>query len=1268
MVQVSQNVAAPVISQKEQRVIELAKKLKDVRARKGSFPIPGRLKQLKDFFQAAYNYFESAAKTAAVVPPASDWLLDNYYILEQALRLIEEDLPVDYYGRLPKTADGRPRIQIISLALGEGAPRLDLEQIRNFIQSFQTVVPLQVGELWALPLLLRLTVLESLADGLAEITKLAWQPVPKPALEKEIQAASDMPEPDADTRVIHSILNLRFIATVEWKDFFEETSVLNQVLSRDPAGVYSESDFETRNLYRGVVEELSRGSSLSEEEVAQQAIELASAAEAARERHAGFYLVAEGRRKLEDRIQFHPTGRGLIVRFLWNHPTLVYIGSIALITAVLLGIVLSFTIRVNASQAQILTVLLLGILPASAIAVQLVNWLVGLIVPPSILPKLELKGGIPPEYRTMVVIPALLGTENDVTFLTRQIENHFVANHDPNVLFALLTDYADAPEKIMPQDAQVLAQATTRIKELNAKYGTPEYQPFFLFHRERVWNAGEECWLGWERKRGKLEEFNELLRGSQETTYTTQIGNLPLLGSIRYVITLDADTLLPRESARRLVGTLAHILNRAVLDPQTDTVKAGYTILQPRCRCDRLSSTNRSLRGPMPAMPSSTCTAGRSPMSIRISSRRGILSARGFTTSTLFAAASTTKCRKIICSVMISLSPCRGAAELVTDVTLFEDYPPHYLAYTDRLHRWVRGDWQLLPWLGRWVPHRAKGWARNTLAPIDRWRIFDNLRRSLVPISVLALLVTGWLYLAGPKLFWTLIALFPYIFPILTSLLSELRRDLAEEYPKFESRSIRLTALRSFFEVLFLPHEAFVNLDAIATTFNRLFVTHKRMLQWMTAAHSVKLFGKTLRVKSAWQAMVLAPLFAVALGVIILLREPNAMVIAGLFLIGWVFSPTIAALIGIPDRQPVVELSPAQEKKLRLLARSTWLYFEHFVAPEDRWLPPDHYQENPLGRIQHQTSPTNIGLMLLSTLAAHDMGYMGAQEFSLRLRDSFDTLESMERLRGHFLNWYDTRSLAPLLPRYVSTVDSGNLAACLLALKHGCLDRQDAPVVQWQGLVDTIDMLLLVLERSGIDKTAIEFKKMIQSLRDQAEALARPEAFSPERLMKLLDDGQEDFEDLLWKSIQGAEDEPSSRSLQELSTWVQRVRYQLRHIRTNIQVLAPWPIALAEAPKIESKPGSEAELDATWTQILNTFSLHPKLGEIPQICEQANHLIGTLLDLMGYGNTDAFNWLEVLSYDLKVHTEAGQFPARRVFCPGKPGRGYVQRDELQLPV
>ena len=389
------------------------------------------------------------------------------------------------------------------------------------------------------------------------------------------------------------------------------------------------------------------------------------------------------------------------------------------------------------------------------------------------------------------------------------------------------------------------------------------------------------------------------------------------------------------------------MLNRAEFDPASEQVKAGYTILQPRVQV-RPAVVNRSLFTRTYAGDAVIDLYSRAVSDVyQDLFGEGNFVGKGIYDVDDFRRSLNDKVPENHLLSHDLFEALQSRCGLVTDVILFEDYPPHYLAYTDRLNRWVRGDWQLLPWLGRSVPHRTAGWARNTLSFIDRWRIFDNLRRSLVAFSVLVLLAGGWLYLPGSKIAWTLFALAPYLVPILTSFISEIRRNVVEEYPNFESHSIRLTALRALFEILFLPHEALINLDAIATTIIRLYISHERMLQWMTAAHSVKLFGKTLHLKSAWQAMVIAPLFSIALGLIILLNEPNVLAVAGFLLAGWIFSPTIAARISVPDRQPEINFTPAQEKKLRLLARSTWLYFEHFVGPEDRWLPPDHYQENP---------------------------------------------------------------------------------------------------------------------------------------------------------------------------------------------------------------------------------------------------------------------------------------------------------------------------------
>jgi cyclic beta-1,2-glucan synthetase len=445
----------------------LAVKLIDSTPRKTIFPVRERLKKLKDFFQAAYTHFEAAAKTQVVLSVTSEWLLDNFFIIEQAVRVVAEDLPADYYARLPKTADGWPRIYLVTQGFHHHAPRPDLEQIRHFTQTFQQTTPLRVGEVWALPLMLRLTILETLADGLAEFTKLEWDPASDPALWGELKDILDTTTPDPETKVINSILNLRLIATLDWKGFFEATSVLEQILRRDPADVYARSEFDTRNEYRGIVEDLAHGSSLGETAIAEEAIRLAESTSTPRERHIGYYLIAEGRPLLEKAVNFRPSPDGYILRLLRHYATFIYIGSIALLSILILYVIFRFTSLVTLDSTLIITAVLLSILPASAIAIELINWLVILLVPPRRLPKLDLTDGVPPEFRTMVVIPALFGTQRDVSFLLRQIENHFVANNDPNISFALLTDFADAPEKNMPQDEELIATASKKIDVLN---------------------------------------------------------------------------------------------------------------------------------------------------------------------------------------------------------------------------------------------------------------------------------------------------------------------------------------------------------------------------------------------------------------------------------------------------------------------------------------------------------------------------------------------------------------------------------------------------------------------------------------------------------------------------------------------------------------------------------------------------------------------------------------------------------------------------------
>ena len=590
----------------------------------------------------------------------------------------------------------------------------------------------------------------------------------------------------------------------------------------------------------------------------------------------------------------------------------------------------------------------------------------------------------------------------------------------------------------------------------------------------------------------------------------------------------------------------------------------------------------------------------------------------------------------------------QGRCGLVTDVVLYEDYPPHYLIYTDRLHRWIRGDWQLLPWLRKEVPHRTtpalarflagrvpgvrEGKAPNTLSTIDRWKLFDNLRRSLVPPFVLAFLISGWLTLPGSGLVWMVFALFPYFMPIISSF-TAVHHSFSRQHSTIAARPWRLVALRSLFEIVFLPHESYIIFDAISTTLTRLFITHKRMLQWVSAAHTVQLFGKRLHLKSAWQAMIVAPVLAFLFAILLLLFYPDTLWSALPLVISWMASPYIATLISQPIRKPKTKIIPAQEHKLRLLSRSIWLYFEHFVGPEDRWLPPDHFQENPRGLVAHHTSPTNIGLMLLSTLSAHDLGYIGPLELSLRLRDSFDSMDSLERIRGHFLNWYDTLAFAPLPPRYISTVDSGNLAACLIALRQGCYEMAQTPVLNWEGLLDTLGMLSLSLEQANLGSAAHELNTAIAALEARGKVLNDPDQFSPALLMKLFEEGQVELESMLWEAIQQTEEDTSPETTRKLSIWINRTRHQLRRIRIDIQILTPWLLALADS----ARPGSarrKFRIGRSWKALQENLPLHPRLGEIPDICKRARNIIEEIAELLDPSNKAAFEWCETLTYDL----------------------------------
>lgn len=1091
----------------------------------------------------AHGVISDAYQRRQPLGPDAEWLLDNYHVVADAMREIRVDLPRGYHRELPKLADppmrGYPRVYALAVGLlAHTDSSLDEAQIVRFVSAYQEISPLSIGELWAVPTMLRLALLENLRrladqivaagrdheDALTWARRLADTGAASPhlpeveslmthgttvrdpflvrllgAVRRHPAAAGWAPQwldrclarcncaADEVVRREHRrqaknqvtvgncVTSLRLISALDWTVFFERTSYVEAELRQDPAGVYASQDFLTRDNYRRAVERVSRGSRLGETEVASAAVSLAE--RASRERnspngsgHVGYFLLGDGRLRLEAEVGFRPGAGERARRFVLDHPGAVYFGTIVAFWSLFLALIWAATTSVGWVPALAVVV---AAIPASEIAVALVNHAVTRLVPPRVLPKLEFKEGVPPEHATFVVMPTMLLRPDSATTLLERLEVHYLSNGDPGLFFALLTDFADASAATRPEDRVYLQAAIEGVRELNARYAGSGPDRFFLFHRRRIWSAAEGSWMGWERKRGKLLEFNRLLRGARDTSFETVVGDLAALPPVRFVITLDADTQLPRESARRLVGALAHPLNRPRFDPQARRVTAGYGVLQPRISF-RPGVRTRSLFA-----RAFVGSAGLDPYSSAVSDvyqdlfGEGSFTGKGIYDIDAFEASAGRAFppNHILSHDLVEGNYARCA--LVSDIELLDDFPERYHAYARREHRWARGDWQLLPWLMLRVSvpesgSTAERRARNPLSALGRWKIADNLRRSLLPPALVALLALAWLgLLPGPALAWTGFGAVVIFLPVLLQA-SRAARDLAAAWgARGEMRQVLSefgsTVARCLLQATFLADAARILVDAAVRTLYRLTVSRRHLLEWETAASTERRLGASFR--GFCREMWVSSAFAAAVGAAIFLTGRGAWdsAAAAPFLVAWLVSPAVAFWVSRPSRPAEPALTDADRRELRRIARLTWAYFEEFVTDDDHALPPDNYQEDPKGETAHRTSPTNVGMYLLSTLAAHDLGYITPGGVAERVGRCLDSLDRLERYRGHFYNWYDTQTLRPLNPRYVSTVDSGNLAASLLALKHGLLEKAEAAAESSEacvaGLGDTITCL-----------------------------------------------------------------------------------------------------------------------------------------------------------------------------------------------------------------
>ena len=1083
-----------------------------------------------------YNDQTLRVEKSRRITPAAEWILDNFYLIEEQIRMARRHLPRGFSRQLPHLAQGPeadcPRVYDLALELISHVDgRIDADHLKSFIAAYQEVTPLKLGELWAVAIMLRLGLIENLrrivvslgrerehrdmADAWADqllkvaddepqkiivfVARMAqsdielnrafvthfWSRLHRksPALKlalnwleerlagenlssEQLVQSENQHQAANQVSVGNSISSLRFLDSMDWRDFVESLSVVEQALRADPSGVYPTMDFATRDAYRHVVETVARHSPANELEVAQLASALAKshAVDGGRVAHVGYYLVDAGLVKLERQAGMRPPFKLALLRLLRKHPLAFYLGGIGLVTVAIAVLFCRTAIDVSPSAWAILAATVLGLISASQLAVSLVNWCSTLILSPRLLPRLDFSRGVPAACRTMVVVPTMLTRQSGIESLLEALEVRYLANRDANVYFALLTDFPDADQEHLPGDDALLEQASSGIAALNAQYQEDRPGIFYLFHRPRVWNEQDQVWMGRERKRGKLADFNRLLRGRGQECFARIQGDVSALPHIQYVITLDTDTQLPRDAARQLAGAMAHPLNRPSYDEQLGRVVEGYGILQPRVAAS-LTGAGRSrfakLFSGEPGIDPYTRTVSDVYQDLF---QEGSFIGKGIYDVDAFERAVGGRFPKnrILSHDLLEGSYARSG--LVTDIQLFEEFPAAYTSDTRRRHRWMRGDWQIATWLLPRVPGADARRVTNPTTSLSRWKIFDNLRRSVVPASLLGLLILGWLMFPQSGSRWTLAVLLilflPGMLPVLTTLFSK-----PDELPfRLHWQNVAQEAARQTGQALvtlaLLPFDACIGVDASLRTVGRLLFTRRNLLEWQTAAEAENQNGTRLRsfYRTMWCAPALALLVVLALVFLPYSGWPPAFA----FLILWAAAPAVAWWISLPIQEELPSLTVSQTRSLRKTARKTWRYFEEFMGPEDHGLPADNFQEHPRPTIASRTSPTNIGMGLIASLAAWDFGYLSMSQLIERLDRALKTMRKLERHHGHFYNWYDTRTLQPLQPLYISTVDNGNLSGLLLTLRAGLLELADKPrpaPAAFAGLADTLSLL-----------------------------------------------------------------------------------------------------------------------------------------------------------------------------------------------------------------
>ncbi|HBQ64636.1 MAG TPA: hypothetical protein DD727_06890, partial [Clostridiales bacterium] len=1122
---------------------------------RSTWPVP-RLRSAYEYIRRVYRRMCRETGDNAPLMQSTEWLLDNFYIIEEQYESIRRELPKKHHVRLPALRYGKysgfARIQALAEELvSHTNGKIDENVLLNFTQACQSGNPLTIRELWAYSPMIRASILGRLSQALNQMSMsyrmramaldaarlfLHYEKENNPKAYNrllniiEANARADVPfahsfmellsfrlrrgsrnagrvmawmeeclarqgsSSEMMARAEHNfqalnrvtiencILSLKTVSSMDWMEIFGRLSRSEALLNQDPAGIYTRMDAASKEVYREALREIASKLRVSEMHVAKAALDLASAEGPLKfgnssssasgnpvpvKQHMGWYLVSDGRPLLWNKLGFSAGVSGRLQHWVANRPLGIYLFAIGALSLLFSAALTFLAFSLAKQEFQNLPSRFSGVslyagnplrtavfifiawtavlLPASEAAVAIVHRLIPSLVKPRRLLRMDFKDGLPDHAALMVLVPALIPSPERALELVRNLEVHYLATRGKNVYYALVGDYRDSAGESLPGDSAVRDAALEAVAELNEKY-SPDHPLFFYCHRRRQYCPGEGRWMGLERKRGAVLAFNEALLGRDDGTWEALSVSISELPYIKYVLTLDADTRLTMESALMLAGTAEHPLNAAVKSPDGRRVVQGYGIFQPRVMVDLESASVSGFAALFGG------DFGFDPYSAAVSDvyqdvfGEGIFNGKGLYRLELFQEIlkDTFPEGRILSHDLIEGSFLR--AGLVTDVHLVDATPSKYSSHMLRQHRWIRGDWQLLPYLFPFIRLRDGTRVPNPLSGLSRWKILDNLRRSLLMPAFSNLVFASFTLFAGSNWMWLGLTLLTLAFPTVMGLVESVVSGNLLRQAKFRIPAvfgIRAALSRLVLQLVLLGHQAGVAMTAVYVTVWRLLVSRKRMLEWVTASDAENAAKNTL----LGYVRFMVGAYPAGAGLILLTAvfKPSGFAAALLLGLIWLASPVAAWYISLPSAGRSGEPAAEHTQYLTDLARDIWHYFAAFSNPEHHFLPPDNLQEDPYKGLASRTSPTNIGLEMVASLCARDFGFIGTEELVQRLSRTLESVERMEKWNGHLYNWYDTRSLRTLRPRYVSSVDSGNFLCYALVAAKGVREwtRQD---------------------------------------------------------------------------------------------------------------------------------------------------------------------------------------------------------------------------------